>query len=125
MIEKRQQKRQRGIPHPENLIPIKPGERRNPNGYSKERREKDAFRAMAAEIWATAPQDIMNAIKEGVSRRRFDFVKEATERFYGKVPQKVNLGDADGEPLQLTLTVLSPESKKRVDDLRNKLTGEK
>ena len=70
------------------LPPIPKGQTRNPAGYSKKGRERDEFKAVCAEIWKDAPKDLINAVKAGVGSRKYDFVREGLERFFGKVPNK-------------------------------------
>ena len=104
------------------LPPIPKGQTRNPAGYSKKSREKDEFKAVCAEIWKDAPKDLINAVKAGVGSRKYDFVREGLERFFGKVPNKNELTGKDGAPIELSVSVLSADAQSRIDEMKKRLS---
>jgi hypothetical protein len=122
----KQRKKGRGGNHPENVLPyrMKKGETRNPKGYPKVLRERDEFRRLCATLWENGREDLIAAVKDGVSRRKFEFVKEGMERFFGKVANKNIVTGADGGPVEISVTVANKEAQKRMDELRKRIQGD-
>ncbi len=95
--------------HPENLIPIKPGEVRNPNGSSKKQRLTNALIKLIEEKGLEDP-----FVRVGVAEAMkgdFRFWSYVFDRLDGKVLEKLDL-TSDGQSLK-------PAVFRRVDNARD------
>jgi hypothetical protein len=104
-------------PQNKHLRPWKKGDIPNPKGSSKLARKRREFNEWVDELWSNAPQELVEALKNGVRSRKFDFTKEALARVFGNVPNKNELTGADGAPLQISISVVSDAAKKQIDQL--------
>ena len=117
----KQSEKQCERPQNRHLKPCKKGETHNPKGYPKVLRERDEFRRLCNEMWESGPKDIVTALQEGVRRRKFDCIKEAGERFFGKVPSKNEVSGAGGGPVSISFSVISDETQAKIAEVKKKL----
>ena len=104
-----------------NLIPIKPGEKRNPKGGSKKQREMLEFRSWIKENCPNHPKSIFKVLCDGAKKGRdFRYVQEYLDRYQGKVPQKI--GTEDGKPMEFIIKVMSKETAEASAKLRAQFT---
>jgi len=112
--------------NPAKIIPfqIKKGEKRNPKGSSKTQREHMDFKRWIQTNMADSPAEVFKKLAQLASKGKdMRAITEYLDRYQGKAPNKMLLGNADGEPLALSVTVMTPEAQKRLELLKKKLAG--
>jgi len=104
----------------ENLIPIKKGERRNPNGRPKgQRNYRTIYREVIKKIGESqkmTPEEIEDLIhKSGIVKAMkgdYSFHKDVLDRLHGKPPQGIGGMDEEGNFKEQNLTIEFVKVKK-------------
>ena len=108
----------------DNLIPIKPGETRNPNGRPKGRRNfttifYDALEKLAAKN-GMEPDQLETEILEKalLSARKGDhrFYKDLMDRLHGTAVQRTQMEDSEGNSIQQVLVKIIRDGKQGDSD---------
>ena len=87
------------------------GERSGP--YSKQDREwkRQAEEAMRRAVPVERLERIMDVMAQKAEDGNAEAAKFIADRLLGKAPQQLNVGGADGGPLELTVNVTPPKNK--------------
>ena len=88
------------------LRPFKPGNRANPGGRPKH----DIAAEIARAVFEGDEQAIRKAMKAQLKRGNSKAYAILAERGYGKLPQAVNVGGADGGPLVIEVRRIGSKS---------------
>ena len=90
--------------------PIKPGEKRNPAGYSKKAREHYEFRKWIQETCPKDPIEVFQRLSSmAKSSRDFRYLQEYLDRYQGKVESKEKNSGGDTTNILILTEVSSKE----------------
>ena len=105
------------MPHPENIIPPKKGEIRNPKGKPKGTKNRSTILKKWIEVTAKLKNPITGKEEIGTVEDKVNLalitralagdvsaIKEINDTLYGKIPNKDELTGANGEQINITFT---------------------